>query len=83
VVRRWHSFNLHRLELSMNKQIIRGLVAASALTVAGVANAALPEAVGTAITAAQTDGVAAVGLLAAMGAAVFLIKKVLSKLGIL
>lgn len=47
------------------------------------AQAALPEGVATAITGAQTDGLTAVGLLAAMGAAVFLIKKVLTKLGII
>lgn len=47
------------------------------------AHAALPEGVATAITGAQTDGLTAVGLLAAMGAAVFLIKKVLTKLGII
>lgn len=47
------------------------------------AHAALPEGVAIAITGAQTDGLTAVGLLAAMGAAVFLIKKVLTKLGII
>lgn len=67
----------------MNRFIIRGLSAAGVLTLATSANAALPEGVATAITGAQTDGITAVGLLAAMGAAVFLIKKVLSKLGIL
>lgn len=67
----------------MNKHILRGLGAVGVLTIAASAHAELPAAVGTAITAAQTDGIAAVGLLAAMGAAVFLIKKVLSKLGIL
>jgi len=67
----------------MNKHIVRGLAAAGVLTLATAANAALPEGVATSITTAQTDGITAVGLLAAMGAAVFLIKKVLSKLGIL
>lgn len=67
----------------MNKHIVRGLSAAGVLTLATSAHAALPEGVGTAITGAQTDGVTAVGLLAAMGAAVFLIKKVLNKLGLL
>lgn len=66
----------------MNMNIVRGLVAAGVLAVSS-AQAALPEGVGTAITAAQTDGLSAVGLLAAMGAAVFLIHKVLKKLGIL
>lgn len=67
----------------MNRHILRGLSAAGVLTLVSSAHAALPEAVPTAITGAQTDGITAVGLLAAMGAAVFLIKKVLSKLGIL
>ena len=67
----------------MNKQTIRGLIAAGVLSFVASAHAALPAAVGTSITEAQTDGITAVGLLAAMGAAVFLIKKVLSKLGIL
>lgn len=47
------------------------------------AQAALPEGVATAIAAAQTDGLTAVGLLAAMGAAVFLIVMVLKKLRIM
>lgn len=45
--------------------------------------AALPEGVSTGVTSAQTDGMTAVGLLAAMGAAVFLIVKVLRRLGIM
>lgn len=61
---------------------IRPLVAAVAA--APLASfAALPEGVATGITAAQTDGLVAVGLLAAMGAAVFLIVKVLRRLGIM
>lgn len=67
----------------MNKYILRGFSAAGVLTLATSAHAALPEAVSTSIATAQTDGITAVGLLASMGAAVFLIKKVLSKLGIL
>jgi hypothetical protein len=56
------------------------IVAASALV--GTAYAALPAGVDTSITAAGADGVTLVGLLAAAGAAVFLINKVLSKFGI-
>lgn len=67
----------------MNKQILRGLLAAGVMAVAGAAHAELPAAVPTSITGAQADGLIAVGLLASMGAAVFLIKKVLSKLGIM
>lgn len=55
------------------------LISAAAVS----AHAALPAGVETAVTTAQTDGLSAVGLLAAMGAAIFLIKKVLTKLGIL
>lgn len=67
----------------MNKHILRGLSAAGVLSLVSTAHAALPEGIATAITAAQTDGLSAVGLLAAMGAAVFLIYKVLKKLGII
>ena len=67
----------------MNRFIIRGLSAAGVLTLATSAHAALPEGIATAITSAQTDGLSAVGLLASMGAAVFLIYKVLKKLGII
>jgi len=67
----------------MNKQILRGLSAAGVLAFVSTAHAALPAGVETSITTAQTDGVTLVGLLAAMGAAIFLIKKVLNKLGIL
>lgn len=67
----------------MNKHILRGLSAAGVLTLATSAHAALPEGIATAITGAQTDGLQAVGLLAAMGAAVFLIRAVLKKLGII
>ncbi|MCH8180604.1 MAG: hypothetical protein IIA02_12600 [Proteobacteria bacterium] len=56
---------------------------AIASTATGTVFAALPEGIATAITTAQTDGLSAVGLLAAMGAAVFLIYKVLKKLGII
>lgn len=63
-------------------KFVRSLAVSAALAPVA-AFAALPEAVTTAITAAQTDGVTAVGLLSSMGAAVFLIRKVLSKLGIL
>lgn len=47
------------------------------------AQAALPAGVEAAIASAQADGLTAVGLLAAMGAAVFLIVMVLKKLRIM
>lgn len=67
----------------MNTLILRGLSAAGVLALATSAHAALPAGIDTAITTAQTDGLTAVGLLAAMGAAVFLIRAVLKKLGII
>lgn len=45
----------------MNKNTLRGLVAASVLVVAGAAQAAVPEAVTTAITGAGTDGATVAG----------------------
>lgn len=50
---------------------------------AGNAMAELPTGVSTGITGAQTDGLAAVGLLAVFGTAVFLIVKVLKRLGLM
>ena len=66
----------------MNSFIKRGVVAASALAVSGMASAALPSGVSDSITTAGTDGVTLVGLLAAAGAGVFLISKVLKKFGV-
>lgn len=57
-------------------------VAASITAAAGSAMAALPEAVPTAITATTTDGTTLIGLLAAAGAAIFIIAKVLKRFGI-
>lgn len=54
-----------------------------ALAVSPVAAfAALPTGVDTAITGASTDGVTLVGLMAAAGAAVYLIHKLLKRFGI-
>lgn len=41
----------------MNKHIQRGLVAVGVLSTVGAANAAVPEAITTAISTMQTDGV--------------------------
>lgn len=54
---------------------------AIASTATGTVFAALPAGIETSVTAAQTDGLTAVGLLAAMGAAVFIIVKILKRLG--
>lgn len=64
----------------MKKQI--PLLIAVPMLLAQQAFAALPEAVPTALTASQTDGLALVGLLAATGAAVFIIAKVLKRFGV-
>ena len=68
----------------MNRNILRGLAAVGAITLAAAqsAHAALPEAVPTSISAAQADGVTLVGLMAAAGAAVFVIKKILTRFGV-
>jgi uncharacterized membrane protein len=65
----------------MNKRFLFGVIAAPIL-LAQQAFAALPEAVPTAITASQTDGTTLIGLLAAAGAAVFIIAKVLRRFGV-
>jgi hypothetical protein len=57
------------------------LVPAALGALAMQAHAALPAGVDTAITAVETDGIALVGLVAAAGAAVYLIAKVLARFG--
>lgn len=54
-----------------------------ALVSFSAAHAALPAGIETAVTAAQTDGLTLVGLMAGMGAAVFLIVRVLRRFGII
>lgn len=66
----------------MNKQIVRGFGAAGVLSFVASAHAAIPEAVPTALATAQTDGGTLVGLLAAAGAAVFIIAKILKRFGV-
>lgn len=67
------------------KKILAPIFAAFAMlfAVAGSAYAALPTGVSDGITAATTDGSTAVGLLAAFGAGLYLIVKVLRRLGIM
>lgn len=69
----------------MNIRKLAPLGAFSAVIAAsiGSAFADLPAGVSTAITGAQTDGVTVLGLLAAAGAAVFVIAKVLRKFGVM
>lgn len=69
----------------MKKLSLAPILAAVASTVAlvGQAHAELPTGVATSVTAAQADGVALLGILAAAGAAVFLIGKVLRRFGVM
>lgn len=66
----------------MFSKIAGKLVAVSPLAIAGSAFAALPESVSGAVTTAQTDGITLVGLMAAAGAAVYLIAKLLKRFGV-
>lgn len=57
-------------------------ISAALMSSVGAALAALPEAVPTAITVSTTDGTTLIGLLAAAGAAIFIIAKVLRRFGV-
>lgn len=57
------------------------LVPMFALALIGSAHAALPTGIDTAISTVQTDGLTLVGLIAAAGAAVYLIARVLGRFG--
>lgn len=57
-------------------------IAGASLALVGMAHAELPAAVSTAVTGAQTDGTTLIGIMAAAGAAVFLIAKLLKKFGV-
>jgi hypothetical protein len=63
-----------------NARIAAAVAALS--TMLGQAHADLPAAVSTGISSAGADGLTIVGLLAAAGASVFLISKVLKKFGV-
>lgn len=69
----------------INKLSVRALAkygsVGALLTAMGVAHAELPAAVGTAITAAQTDMLAAIGLVIGAMVAVWGLLKLASKLG--
>lgn len=64
----------------MKKQI--ALLIAVPMLLAQQAFAALPEGVNTGVTAAQTDSLTLIGMLATAGAAVFIIAKVLRRFGV-
>lgn len=68
----------------MFKQVSRvvAFVPVLILAAATQVHAALPTGISTAITAVETDGVTLVGLIAAAGAAVYLIAKVLGRFGL-
>ena len=57
-------------------------IGAALMSAVTLALAELPAGVGTGITASQTDGTALIGLLAAAGAAVFIIAKILRRFGV-
>ncbi|WP_114973668.1 major capsid protein [Rhodoferax ferrireducens] len=65
----------------MNKNIIRGLVAAGVLATVGAANAALPTEAATAITTAGTDLLSAIGMVIASMVAVWGLRKLGQKMG--
>lgn len=67
----------------MTKQIRNGLFKVFSLTLvaAGSAHAALPAGIEDAIDAVQADGTTLVGILAAAGATVYLIYRLLSRFG--
>jgi hypothetical protein len=78
------SFNPHRGAREMMK--IRNLfaaVAAASTLAAGSAYAALPAGVTAAITAGGTDGETLMGALAAAGAGLYIVWKILKKAGIM
>lgn len=65
----------------MNKNVIRGLVAAGVLTVVGAANAALPDGTKLAIEAAGTDVTTAIGIVILVGIGIYAAKLLGRKMG--
>lgn len=65
----------------MNKNVLRGLIAAGVLAVGGVAQAALPAGAEAAITGVGTDVVQAVGLVILAGISIYAAKKLGQKMG--
>lgn len=63
------------------KQAVIGSILGFLATVGTSAHAALPEGVETAITAYQTDALAAIGLIMAAGVAIWGLMKLASKMG--
>lgn len=65
----------------MNKNVLRGLIAAGVLAVGGAAQAALPAGAEAAITGVGTDVVQAVGLVILAGISIYAAKKLGQKMG--
>lgn len=65
----------------MNKNVLRGLVAAGVLGVLGTAQAALPAGAEAAITGVGTDVVTAIGLVIIAGISIYAAKKLGQKMG--
>lgn len=63
--------------------MFKKVLTAVAFTAPALAFAALPAGVDTSITGVTTDGTTLIGLLAAAGAALWLISKVLRKFGVM
>lgn len=67
--------------MKLNSNLVR-LVAAAAAVAPALSFAAVDAGITGAITAAQTDGLVVIGALAAAGAAVFIIHKLLKRFGV-
>ena len=67
----------------MNKNFNRSAIAAAILSAAVSAQAVLPTGVATSITEVGVDGATLVGAMAVVGAAVYLISKLLRKFGVM
>jgi hypothetical protein len=65
---------------NLTKRLAQGAVSAGAI-VAGAAHAALPTNVSDAITAYETDALAAIGLVMAAGVAIWGLRKLAGKMG--
>ena len=82
VVLNFSGHQKRKIPMIRNKaQIIASLLGAMALTVGTAAHAELPAAVSTAITAYQTDALAAIALVMAAGVTTWGLMKLASKLG--
>ena len=69
------------MKSKLNKQALIAFIASAMLTAGTAAHAELPAAVSTAITAYQTDALAAIALVMAAGVTIWGLMKLASKLG--